>query len=1522
MVNLAKTNYTIEHIKESIDREIINGELDLAQCKPLEKLSSIIRAGISLDKVNLREAFSGVSSDGQDIIINGLIEIDGNDSVDVKIIISIEKKLIEAEIALSFIESFNWRHIGLPFDFEINSLTFKTINNERLCIGISAKVSRNAGSIEFDIEVPDQDGFWSFSLDTEKETVSLDDIINIIAITDFRELLPIALNNVLVTNLDFRYKPSIGINYAEVGIVVETELPLIANASLKRIMANVYMEGDVAERVVNINLSGLLSLTDTTQMLLSGHRLRSTDTRWKYEGRLYELRLTELLAALSNCFEMPVFENMPLLPDIKFNEIAAEIEPLKGVFSFSANLSSSNIVLCENKLELPASKVVFCISRQALAGHTSYQLSAEFSAKYTKAQEIISGISVNNYKFTYTNNASVWSVGGNININILDKNSVELSVGYSKDKVNKLHRLNLCSVQRTSKNEAKEIDVITVKKGVSLSASNISLLLTAEKKEKGGYNKDFTFSASANFRIKVDKEQSIDIEGNLRAGELSEGKSDEKGRGLKFSIKSSQPLPIKLPQVMSKAIDLDPVANIHSAAIGIIRGEDKKWRLEGSCKASLTGFPALIQTVLPAEEQKSRISISNNELKISINKVFGGIPVLVPELPLSKKKLNNLLVDINELAIHVDFKSGIYLSFNPSITLPDNINEVMFGKTEDKKVRKVFTVQTPIEGKFSVGVIEKSVSASFSVTQLPFKSFAINTDDKTNREYWNWGFGEAGCIKIDVPEFNASATGAFTFRGGFKQDEKNKLGIPLAPIKALLGDNLKQISEFLPDKIPLLPQKPKLFSNGEMIGDGLIEYIELMGSYVDPDFSLPGFMKKGIEDIAKTVAGLPERLIDYLEAEIPDELHFEVNVDASGSLTFDVDIGANGLWLLLPCQPNLMGIKIQKVSFGPVLGGSLFLLKLTADIDVFNLPALAASVAAANNRTAEKIFPDSKAYCQTTIIDELSMFIVYQTGVPIPIPLFYKELAVKSHDPTGLAVRAGVSFYPEMEDFMQVLASVGYYYDFITKPSFHLPDDGPIKIHTDITETYFQLPAFFGKEKYGSEEKNLLEVDPYKLFVHAMNGIKFFSITEMIKSIPLEYRCRDIELNFGPLEFSTIFVATTRKEFKDGLTWASSKTKRKNRLIGLDKKGKEDFLALVPTPTVSHNEADSREGIIFALEGVTSLSSVIKYQGQFALITAEGSGFSAGVNIKTTLLNSLTCQITGTVAVYITDSEIEKKAEANGFSGTGVLSDNNGDIVSGAITLKTNEISFKSQADLFPGITALTLNGYVCVSLKEKDFNAHGLADIDLFNAVKVTDKFCITHELFRLKTNLKLFGGNEIAIEITTGTFARSTIGKMKVSASFKANLQQAVYRQAIAEAQIVLQSSISKNLKWAKDMQKKEKAIYKVTWSPYIIFYTALLKGQEITTWLTDGMSRFTEPVKRGIHWQRDKKGPLFDSQISVRFESDLDICQLNESIKLNVSGKYAGIAFNNLQIDMRLDGKTLASELGKAIVRRVVG
>lgn len=413
------------------------------------------------------------------------------------------------------------------------------------------------------------------------------------------------------------------------------------------------------------------------------------------------------------------------------------------------------------------------------------------------------------------------------------------------------------------------------------------------------------------------------------------------------------------------------------------------------------------------------------------------------------------------------------------------------------------------------------------------KAIIIDFDILANDKAVKDDESQYGKISIDKPKFSLDLkTGAFTASGGF-EILSDHLRLPVRGVvekmSALLPLN-ENYSKKFEDMITQLSDgisiKSMDFIKDNILNIGEIE--DFFKQFLLKEYQEVDIFDKNLKELIKKESGkivkyFPERFQEYLSIKLPKGLHYEIEISADKSISFQLEVSeseknndfSDCIQLLVPTGPiNWYGIRLKKIGFGTALFNQCFRLDLSVEIDQFNLPEMIAGIGITELRGKEDeklnfILPDPDDFCQTFEANNLMVLIFMlkipppvPLVIPIPVPMFYDKLYSKSCGIVGGGAEFNIELpAPEldiMKAFKELSDCINFFKDKDTVLSVPSHALAKMEIENEIESLfrpleagpiYIELPGIFGYEKEDEFKKKIMLGFSTRLEFHALDMI-------------------------------------------------------------------------------------------------------------------------------------------------------------------------------------------------------------------------------------------------------------------------------------------------------------------------------------------------------------------------------------------------------------------------------------------------
>jgi hypothetical protein len=297
-----------------------------------------------------------------------------------------------------------------------------------------------------------------------------------------------------------------------------------------------------------------------------------------------------------------------------------------------------------------------------------------------------------------------------------------------------------------------------------------------------------------------------------------------------------------------------------------------------------------------------------------------------------------------------------------------------------------------------------------------------------------------------------------------------------------------------------------------------------------------------------------------------------------------------------------------------------------ARVDQFDLATLAASLLLPEDESSP--LPSARDLQRRLILDKLVMVIVYQTVIPIPIPLFYDELGIEYLGIEGTGVQAHIRFPMPTFNLGEAGQLLSQFKRFFTDRNYLLdlneaPED--FNLRFSLHDNYIQLAEYLGGNVLGSRGA-VLTIDTYQNLARLMNSLKTLSLNDLIQAIPLEYRVGSAGFAFTFLTMDVDWLITTPEEFRQGAY----------QRLSLPAEQREDFLTVLPAVTPASPDAagaTDEQGLVVFLRGEAAIPNVATLEAVFGLAATGTLGFNTGFRLAGKIANFIAMELAGHLVI-------------------------------------------------------------------------------------------------------------------------------------------------------------------------------------------------------------------------------------------------------------------------------------------------
>ncbi len=904
--------------------------------------------------------------------------------------------------------------------------------------------------------------------------------------------------------------------------------------------------------------------------------------------------------------EMPVF---------RFTDIKAMIAPQTGAFDLEVTASEA-LAFPANGGNLTTGQAHLQLDRRDRTSpmHCAIALASDIG------KDIVEGLHIAGFNLDFEYQGGDWSVGGAVQAVVLDA-AVTLAAAYQQSAEGKTFKLSA------------EVEMAAVSLGDigHLSLSGIELEFTqpapAESASVPAAAPALAWSVSAAGAIAIPG--AVESEGTLSIFKHADT------AGLEFKPKQAT-VTIPLPPDDNAELELE------FAGISLIRqgeGAVKAWQFTAAVDLAFRKFHPSVQPHLPKKVAMTFVA-NHQGATLAVVDDIAEIEYAIPDVALSggdRLELGTAAIAITRL----DMQLGRMVKLDAvlGIGLPSQLNTLLGRqKTAAGQIARdadghaiaamdFFRTFKPQDPENSLVEMQLSISQA-GITLTPETSFiqAIELQKDTNgNPVWHGDFGEYGAINVAVPQFSYKAD-SFATSGGF--EVVRPLALPLTPIKQLMeAAKLAGAAQMLPDSLSL-SQKINATNFVDAVTADLAQLVQKLGIA-----SLTDEVTTILHAIANAFHKLPTSFTDYLNLQLPQSFNFNLSATPTGTIQFEASVkdGDPPIKLLIPGLmaglPVLNGITLRSMSFGETAGGNLFLIKVDADIDQFDLATMALAVALPDNLPNNPL-PPTQALQRRLRLEHLVM--VMPVEFPIPVPLFYDNIGIEYLGLEGLLLQTHAQFpmpSPSFSTVGQVLANIKQFFSdrhFLLDPN--TPPAGFSPRLFSLDNNFLQLPKYLGGSNLGKPGAG--PALTYADIAHVLNGLKTLSVNELIQALPLPQRVGSAAVDFGPVSASLGWLVTTPDEFKK---LAPAQKQLVNASLNLTTD--DQAQSMLSTLPAAQPGQTPEQGMVVFLRGSAAVPNLARFDTVFGLAASNSLGFATGFHLHGDISNVISMDIAGGVKV-------------------------------------------------------------------------------------------------------------------------------------------------------------------------------------------------------------------------------------------------------------------------------------------------
>ncbi|MCA9740837.1 hypothetical protein KC734_04830 [candidate division KSB1 bacterium] len=1038
------------------------------------------------------------------------------------------------------------------------------------------------------------------------------------------------------------------------------------------------------------------------------------------------IHLTELAA-----FYLPRGAALPEgIPEVGISYVGLSVAPQTGAYTFTTEaFGQFDFPFIDAEIDLDT--VSFTVSHAPARRDVDVTLPAQTDFNMQIAGmtdlEIGEGFAMRQLAFSFDfEQGAGWSAAGSIGASVFG-HDFELALSFAKNGQTELFTFDWQAPQA--------IEVLDLEGVANLALSHLSLAITRQvgsQRQGAASSTDWALSGVGDFQIN----DLFDTSKNIFKGTCTlefEKTAQQKRLSLQFANTSGR---FDIP-LAPGASNEKWTFEFKPAKVSVVQDKNTGFSFELGTGIAIHGLPKKLDEVL-TDEINAAIAITNKQVDVKIDRIFEAVEIPIPDIEVGgdRIKLGTMLIDASNLS--ATLAKEVSLSADFRLGLPSALNSIFGTDSNGKATHDIFETYDKNDLDNST-ILFRLGASSRGAVNFKWQEGSVFTAIKVKDGFVNCDFGEFGAIRFKVPQFTYFANrSSFEASGGF--EIVRPLSLPLTPIKALLQAAIsKDAANLLPDSLPL-EGIDIIDDNGDFQVSEMIKILE-SGTGVD----LPQWINDALDGVEDIADRLPDGFKDYLDFTIPDRLFFEISVDTTGSVsfglqTYDYDrtkgdarakakAAAKPLRWLSPAivpgmipQPGFNCISLRRLSFGPLMGGSLFQLEVDGVFEQYDIASLALSLLLPEDKKFP--LPTSDELQRRIVLDDLFMIIIYETVIPIPVPIFYDVAGIEYKGIEGVGLQGHAKFpMPDagLKTIVDLFTNLKQFFeerDFLLNPQ---EPPGDTDLAFTVEQTYLELPEYLGGKILGKKGR-LVHISAWENVAHFLNFTKTFSINELILAIEIKYRIGSESISFfNLLEFSIDWLLTTPDEFRQG---AFNQLKIKSAQ-------KEQYLKLLPA---SSGAATGEEGLVAFVRTKAGIRNVIELQGGFAIAASGTMGFQTGFLLQGTVGGGvIDMELGGAVAIGAPRAGTPNERAIFMVTGHGHFDVLGHRVLQTAIEISDRGFRFIGKFDLLPASSPLQVKGQISGELGKNHFQLAGSVSTKLQGLTLVGAQAMISNDLVKV---------------------------------------------------------------------------------------------------------------------------------------------------------------------------------------------
>ncbi len=1020
----------------------------------------------------------------------------------------------------------------------------------------------------------DAQGDWRLAVQTPR--IPLPDLgdLSRIAGTDVAQLVPEQISGIGVTIYDLAIEVNLSRRALEkvaCRIAVNDDIKLVASLpALKAFHAALQLDWSTGELVHQAMLGGALDVVGSYANLTGVYQ-----EGFELSGRLPRIALSQLLQRLLSDLHLPAE-----LPDVELVDVRFSLAPAGGELSVSGS--------AEGDWTLPPVAGGLAFQRVELEiNHTSSETTCRVAIASDRASVLAADFAVQQFHLAFAAGGGTWNADGKLGVEVAGV-SATLSAAYDERKT-----------LRFSTEASQHIDIVKWDQVGSAGIKSLSVAI-----DSGAGDGTSAFAVSGELALAVDG--LFDLLGGVEIASV-DGKKQLK-------LFTDKPDIAPLPLLPGK--DKAPRVNLDAQRLELTyskQDDGRLWEFGGKGNIWFSNVDPVVAEYFPSQRLDGYLAVGRHGFAIDVQPIPTALQPTFP--PLRLTFANDYVLDLGAPKLHLNSigvslgKGRNELTASLRIDIPPELNLLFGWDRNGKPNHQVFNSSFDAR-------LRLSQSPTLTLDSSPISGLEIYLKDG---EPWSdWQFGEFAEFSLRTPEF--SLTGG-RWQGSTKFVRTAPLKLPLLPVKFAL----KQIGigepllNTLPDAVDLVEV--------DLDSPALYDQLRRLLGLEHTQSELAEAVDASLQGIEKVVHALPIDFQEYLKIKVPESLTVDFAVGGGGATTFDIATqDKQPLKLLLPAMtalgPTLLGLTFHRISLGQLAGGALAVFEMDGYMDQFDLPMLLGAPA----------LPDKDGLTLRNRFTLTDTLIVAPTALPIPIPLFYKDLGWDLKSITGLEIQTHWSYpkpNPSIFAFITLFSDLKKFFRDKTYLLHEAPQPKDLVLEFQVGRNFVTLPPYLGGKMLGQSEP-LDAVNAYESTARLLDAMKTGNLGYLIESIPLRQSGKWIRLghekiSFGPVTLvECAWCVTTEAEYNTDIVTSEEAMAF---LAEANAGGVLETVKQVPAAKVSD------KGFVILLMAGAGVDNVVSGRTQFGLAFTHQGGFETGVRWLLEFGGALQLRILGHIQI-------------------------------------------------------------------------------------------------------------------------------------------------------------------------------------------------------------------------------------------------------------------------------------------------